>query len=74
LSGPTGLEAIELIVRESPAYLAAGGWLVLEHGWKQAGAVRDRACAQPGFTNVDARDADLAGHETRVAEGSHAGI
>jgi len=71
ISGPTGLEAIELIVRESPRYLGAGGWLVLEHGWKQAAAVRE-LLVRTGFTHVRSH-ADLAGHE-RVTEGSYAGI
>lgn len=30
--GPTGLEAIRRIVRESPAWLRPGGWLILEIG------------------------------------------
>ena len=65
-SGPTGLEALELLIREAPAHLREGGWLVMEHGWKQAAAVRQRLVRQ-GFTHVRSH-ADLAGHE-RVTEG-----
>jgi release factor glutamine methyltransferase len=39
---------------------------VLEHGWKQAEAVRQRLVSQ-GFVHVRSH-ADLAGHE-RVTEG-----
>ena len=34
--GATGLEALSLIIRESPSYLKSGGWLVLELGAEQA--------------------------------------
>jgi release factor glutamine methyltransferase len=66
ISGITGFEALDLIVREAPAHLESGGWLVLEHGWKQAEAVRQRLVSQ-GFVHVRSH-ADLAGHE-RVTEG-----
>lgn len=66
ISGKTGFEALDLIIREAPAHLDSGGWLVLEHGWKQAEAVRQRLVSQ-GFVHVRSH-ADLAGHE-RVTEG-----
>jgi release factor glutamine methyltransferase len=66
ISGVTGFEAQETILREAPAHLNSGGWLVLEHGWKQAEAVRQRLVSQ-GFVHVRSH-ADLAGHE-RVTEG-----
>jgi release factor glutamine methyltransferase len=65
--GTTGLEAIEQIVAQAGAHLKPGGWLILEHGWTQAGAVRDRL-VRGGFAHVRSH-ADLAGHE-RVTEGS----
>jgi len=71
ISGPSGLEAIDLIVRESPQYLAAGGWLIVEHGWKQAPAVRD-LLVRIGFAHVRSH-ADLAGHE-RVTEGKRLAV
>lgn len=66
ISGRTGLEAISHLVANSPQYLAPGGWLILEHGWKQAGAVRE-LLVRGGFRRVGSH-ADLAGHE-RVTEG-----
>ncbi len=45
---------------------AAGGWLLCEHGWDQAGACRDLLTAR-GFTEVKSA-VDLAGIE-RIAIG-----
>lgn len=67
IPGATGLEAIEQIVAQAGAHLQPGGWLILEHGWAQAGAVRDRL-VRSGFAHVRSH-ADLAGHD-RVTEGS----
>lgn len=67
IAGATGLEAIEQILAQAGSYLTPGGWLVLEHGWTQAGAVRERL-VRSGFAHVRSH-ADLAGHE-RVTEGS----
>jgi len=39
-SGIDGLDAIRAIAVQAPAHLADGGWLLLEHGWNQAAAVR----------------------------------
>ncbi len=39
-SGRDGLDAIRIIVRDAPAHLRNGGWLLLEHGWDQGDAVR----------------------------------
>lgn len=35
-----GLSALRTIVEGAPAYLKAGGWLLMEHGYDQAAAVR----------------------------------
>lgn len=67
IAGVTGLEAIEQILAQAGGYLTPGGWLVLEHGWTQAGAIRERL-VRSGFAHVRSH-ADLAGHE-RVTEGS----
>jgi len=67
IAGNSGLEAIEQIAAQAGAHLRPGGWLILEHGWTQAGAVRARL-VRSGFTHVRSH-ADLAGHE-RVTEGS----
>lgn len=66
IAGRTGLEAIEHIAANASRHLAPEGWLVLEHGWKQAAAVRN-LLVRNGFTHVRSH-ADLAGHE-RVTEG-----
>lgn len=58
-SGPDGLDDLRAIVAQAPARLAPGGWLLLEHGHDQAGAVRALLAAQ-GFAQVQSRD-DLAG-------------
>lgn len=60
-SGPAGLDDIVRIVAAAPAYLAPGGWLLLEHGYDQAAAVRDLLAAG-GFVEV-ASVRDLAGIE-----------
>lgn len=67
IAGITGMEAIEQIATQAGAHLQPGGWLILEHGWTQAGAVRERL-VRSGFAHVRSH-ADLAGHE-RVTEGS----
>jgi release factor glutamine methyltransferase len=59
-SGADGLDAIRLIVAQAPAWLAPGGWLLLEHGFDQADAVAD-LLRQAGFSAVQHR-LDLAGH------------
>ena len=58
-SGADGLEDIRRIIAQAPAYLAPGGWLLLEHGWNQATAVQ-ALLAQAGFTEVQSRQ-DLGG-------------
>jgi release factor glutamine methyltransferase len=65
LSGPTGLEALERIIVNAPKHLSSGGWLLLEHGWKQGRSVRN-LLVRNGFTDVRSH-ADLSGHE-RVTE------
>jgi release factor glutamine methyltransferase len=40
VAGADGLDDLRAIVQAAPARLAAGGWLLLEHGWDQAAAVR----------------------------------
>jgi release factor glutamine methyltransferase len=56
-----GLSALRTIVDGAPAYLHAGGWLLLEHGYDQADAVRALLGAR-GFTHVQSWR-DLAGIE-----------
>ncbi|QNP48005.1 peptide chain release factor N(5)-glutamine methyltransferase [Diaphorobacter aerolatus] len=58
-SGNDGLDDIRLIIRQAPARLHTGGWLLLEHGWDQSEAVH-ALLLQAGFGAVQSR-ADLAG-------------
>jgi release factor glutamine methyltransferase len=60
-SGVDGLDDIRQIIAESPQFLTSGGWLLLEHGYDQAVAVRD-LLTQRGFGLVQSR-LDLAGIE-----------
>ena len=59
VSGPDGLDDIRRIVRDAPGHLKDGGWLLLEHGYDQADAVR-RLLADRGFAEAQSRN-DLAG-------------
>ena len=61
VAGADGLDDIRQIIRETPQHLQAGGWLLLEHGYDQAEAVRGLLFAA-GFTAVESRR-DLGGHE-----------
>ena len=61
VAGVDGLDDIRLIIEQAPAHLLAGGWLLLEHGFDQAEAVRE-LLAQRGFVAVDSRR-DLGGHQ-----------
>ncbi len=58
---PTGWTTSAASSRRRPAHLRRGGWLLLEHGYDQAGAVRALLQAA-GFAEVQSRD-DLAGIE-----------
>lgn len=50
-SGPTGLEALQVIVAGAPGHLRPYGWLVVEHGDTQGAAVRALFTAA-GFEDV----------------------
>jgi release factor glutamine methyltransferase len=58
-SGADGLDDIRQIIDQAPSRLAAGGWLLLEHGWDQADAVQG-LLREAGFEHVQSRQ-DLAG-------------
>lgn len=61
VAGVDGLDDIRQIVRETPAHLDGSGWLLLEHGYDQAEAVR-ALLSDAGFLAVESRR-DLGGHE-----------
>lgn len=58
-SGPDGLDDLRQIISQATRHLAPGGWLLLEHGYDQAHAVRSLLSAA-GFVHVQSRR-DLAG-------------
>lgn len=60
-AGTDGLDDIREIVHQAPSSLLPGGWLLLEHGYDQAAAVRE-LLASEGFEQVQSRQ-DLAGIE-----------
>jgi len=66
VAGVDGLDDIRLIIEQAPAHLLGGGWLLLEHGFEQAEAVRE-LLSRRGFTAVDSRR-DLGGHQ-RISVG-----
>ncbi len=67
--GADGLSAIRGIVAAAPRHLMPGGWLFLEHGYDQTGAVSALLTAA-GFTNLE-QHLDLAGI-VRVSGGQQA--
>lgn len=67
VAGADGLDDIRLIVEQAPGHLEPGGWLLLEHGFDQAEAVRALLVGR-GFSQVRSCR-DLGGHE-RISLGS----
>jgi release factor glutamine methyltransferase len=68
VGGADGLDAIRAIAAQAPAHLNPGGWLLVEHGFDQAKAVR--ACFErAGFETVETRR-DLSGNP-RVTSGRY---
>ena len=60
-AGADGLDDLRKIIAQAPAHLDSTGWLLLEHGFDQALAVRE-LLTQRGFVQVQSR-LDLAGIE-----------
>jgi len=58
-SGADGLEALRRIVAAAPRHLMPGGWLLFEHGYDQAEAVR-RLLEAAGYAEIE-QHRDLAG-------------
>lgn len=61
-----GMSDLEYIIACAGPYLSTSGWLWLEHGFEQAGAVRE-CLQQSGFQQIQSRQ-DLQGYE-RVTGG-----
>lgn len=66
IAGSDGLAALRRIIAAAGAHLSPGGWLVVEHGYDQAAAVRGLLAAA-GFAELESHR-DLAGIP-RVAAG-----
>lgn len=66
-SEPDGLGHIRTLVESALGVLESGGWLLIEHGYDQAAAVR-RLLREHGYEDVESRR-DLAGIE-RVTGGT----
>jgi release factor glutamine methyltransferase len=66
VSGADGLDDLRVIIAQAPIYLTAQGWLLLEHGYDQASAVRE-LLQHAGFVEVSSQR-DLGGHE-RISVG-----
>ena len=60
-AGADGLDDLRKIIAQAPAHIDPAGWLLLEHGFDQALAVRE-LLTQRGFLQVQSR-LDLAGIE-----------
>lgn len=60
-SGADGLVAIRLILAGAKVHLQPEGWLLIEHGWQQARAIRE-LFAQAGFTGIQ-NEQDLEGRD-----------
>nr|WP_314491146.1 peptide chain release factor N(5)-glutamine methyltransferase [uncultured Pseudomonas sp.] len=61
VAGADGLDDLRDIIAQAPHHLNAGGWLMLEHGYDQAAAVRD-LLHTAGFEQIESRK-DLGAHE-----------
>ena len=66
VAGRGGMADLAVIIARASAHLRPGGWLLTEHGFEQAAAVRE-LYEQAGFSAVATRS-DLAGQE-RVTGG-----
>ena len=61
VAGADGLDDLRQIIADAPAHLVEAGWLLLEHGYDQAAAVRE-LLARHGFEQIESR-LDLNAHE-----------
>lgn len=70
VSGSDGLDDIRLLAAGAFDHLNPGGWLLLEHGWNQAGTVRE-LLHRHRFTDIASRQ-DLGG-QPRISYGRRPG-
>jgi len=63
-----GLSALRSVIADAGDFLKPGGWLLMEHGYNQAQAVRDLLIARGGFNAASITSwRDLAGIERVTA-------
>jgi len=67
-SGDDGLDAIRQITEQAKEFLTDGGWLLVEHGYDQANAVK-QLFLDHGYLDVETKQ-DLAGHD-RICAGKY---
>ena len=67
-AGPEGLDDLKCIIRDSARCLKTNGWLLVEHGFQQAGAVSD-LFSKYGYHDIFSVK-DYAGND-RVSGGRH---
>lgn len=60
ISGNTGLECIEILVKSAKSYLLPDGYLILEHGYKQHSLIRS-LLEREGYSHIMVHK-DYAGH------------
>jgi release factor glutamine methyltransferase len=70
VAGAGGLAALQAVATQARDYLVPGGWLLLEHGWQQGGAVR-RLLEGLGYTEI--RTYRDQGDRERVTAGCKGG-
>lgn len=68
VAGDHGLASLQRIIAQAAAHLTEGGWLLLEHGYRQGGAVT-ASLAQAGYREIQGWQ-DLGGLD-RVTAGRH---
>lgn len=56
-----GMADLEFIIQQAPSFLQSNGYLILEHGYQQAGSVQ-KALLERGYEAVGSRQ-DLAGND-----------
>jgi release factor glutamine methyltransferase len=61
VAGEDGLDVFRQLITQAPAHLNAGGWICLEHGYKQAAAVQ-LLLKEQGFQAISTL-IDLAGND-----------
>ncbi|MEM8659708.1 MAG: peptide chain release factor N(5)-glutamine methyltransferase [Pseudomonadota bacterium] len=70
VASDAGLADLSALINNAKAHLVSGGWMLLEHGFEQGGAVRD-LFQSVGMVDVTTRR-DLAGHERATGAVHHA--